>query len=65
MDNIRDSFNAARREMIGGIADLTTLALRAGVDEDAIHEIQARFFDGNVELKKAFRVVLLLAEIHA
>ncbi len=63
MDEIRERFHASRREMIGAIADLTTLALRAGVDEDAIHEIQARFFDGNLELKKVFRVLLLLAEI--
>ena len=63
MDNIRDRFHAARREMINAIAELTTLALRAGVDDDAIGDIQGRFFDGNVELKKVFRLVLLLAEI--
>ena len=63
MDEIRDRFHAARREMISAIADLTMLALRAGADESAISEIQARFFDGNVELKKVFRVALLLAEL--
>jgi hypothetical protein len=63
MDDIRDRFHTARREMINAIAELTTLALRAGVDDSAIHDIQGRFFDGNEELRKVFSLLLLLAEI--
>lgn len=49
--------------MIAAFAELTVLALRAGVDEDAVTALHGRFFDGNVHVKHAWRVVLLLAEI--
>lgn len=51
-----------RGAMIGAFADLTTLALRAGVTWDSISRLHGEFFDGNVEMKRAFEVVVLLAE---
>jgi len=63
MDQIRDQFNTARRMMLDAFADLTVLARRAGVDPDAITETHGRFYDGNVEIKRVFRVCVLLAEL--
>lgn len=63
-DEIRDRYAEGRKAMIAAFAELTTLAMRAGVDEDAIHELHGRFFDGNVASKRAFRVIALLAELH-
>jgi hypothetical protein len=63
MDEIRDDFHHGRRAMIDAFAELTTIALRAGVDWDRITEIHGRFFDGNVELRRAFRTAMFLAEI--
>lgn len=42
---------------------LSDLARMAGVDEDTITVLHGQFFDGNVTIKAAFRVLLLLAEI--
>lgn len=47
-----DGVHAARRAMIGAVADLSTLALRAGADEGAVSEIQARFLDANEAMKQ-------------
>lgn len=63
MDEIRDQFNTGRRAMIDVFADLTTLANRAGVDHGAITALHGRFFDGNVEAKRAFNILVLLAEV--
>lgn len=63
MDEIRDQFNTGRRAMIDAFVELGALARRAGVDHDAISELHGRFFDGNVETKRAFRVCILLAEV--
>lgn len=63
MDELRDQHAAGRTAMICAFAELTTLALRAGVDEDAVTALHGRFFDGNVEAKRAWRTRLLLAEI--
>jgi hypothetical protein len=60
MDETRDRFTSGRKAMISAFADLTTLALRAGVDPDAVHRLHGVFFDGNVEMKRAFQVALLL-----
>jgi hypothetical protein len=49
--------------MINALVEMTMLALRAGADEAQVREVQARFFDGNVESKDAFRAVCLLAEL--
>ena len=62
MDEIRDQFNHGRRYMIDAFADLSTLARRAGADPDAITQAHGRFFDGNVQVKRAFNVLVLLAE---
>ncbi len=50
--------------MIAAFAELTTLALRVGADSDDVTALHGRFFDGNVDVKKAWRCVLLLAEIY-
>jgi len=63
MDELRDQYAAGRKAMIDAFAELTTLALRAGVDEDAVTALHGQFFDGNVEAKRAWRTCLLLAEI--
>jgi len=63
MDEIRDRFNNGRRSMIDAFADLSTLARRAGADPDAITLAHGRFFDGNVETKRAFSILVLLAEV--
>lgn len=64
MDETRDTFNTGRRLMIDAFADLSTLARRAGVEEDAITALHGHFFDGNVEIKRALRDAILLAEIY-
>jgi hypothetical protein len=63
MDDIRDRFNGGRRAMIDAFVDLSTLARRAGVTEDEITEVHGRFFDGNVETKRAWGVLNLLLEV--
>lgn len=40
--------------MISAFAELTTLALRAGVDHDAVTALHGEFFDGHVEVKGAY-----------
>jgi len=62
-DILRDRFAAGRRDMIGAFAELTMLAGRAGVDPGRISQLHGRFFDGNLEIKRVFVVVVLLAEI--
>lgn len=49
--------------MIDAFAELTTLALRAGVDGDAVTALHGRFFDGNMQAKKTFGAAILVAEI--
>lgn len=63
MDETCEKFHAARQQMIAAFAELTTAAWRAGVDEDVVHALHARFFDGNVEIKEAFWVAAALARI--
>lgn len=63
MDQIRDPFNTGRRAMINAFVELSTLARRAGVTEDEITPVHGRFFDGNVQAKRAFNILLLLAEV--
>lgn len=62
MDNLRDQFTAGRLGMRAAFVRLSDLARMAGVDEDTITALHGQFFDGNVAVKAAFRVVLLLAE---
>ncbi len=62
MDNLRDQFLAGRLGMRAAFVRLSDLARMAGVDEDTITALHGQFFDGNVTIKGAFRVVLLLAE---
>lgn len=63
MDDIRDKFTGGRRAMIDAFVDLSTLARRAGVGEDEITPLHGRFFDGNVQVKRTFNVLMLLAEV--
>lgn len=63
MDELRDKFHAGRRDMLDAFVDLSTLARRAGVPEIEISAAHGQFFDGNVAIKDAFRVVILLALI--
>lgn len=63
MDTVREDFHHARRLMFDAFADLLEEARRAGVAYDPLSEIQGRFFDGNVEIKRAFRVAVILAEV--
>lgn len=48
--------------MIDAFADLTALAHKAGVDPDEVTRLHGLFFDGNVEVKRAFAFVLPVAE---
>lgn len=63
MDELRDRFNTARRDMLDAFVELSTLARKAGVPELDISATHGQFFDGNVAIKQAFRVVVLLAEV--
>lgn len=63
MDTTRELFATSRADMIAAFAELTTLAMRAGADEDAVTALHGRFFDGNVKVKRAFNVALLFAEM--
>jgi hypothetical protein len=49
--------------MIDAFVEVSDLARRAGVDEELISEAHGRFFDGNVDAKRAFAVAILLAEV--
>lgn len=49
--------------MIDAFVELSGVALRAGVDFDVITDLHGRFFDGNVQVKKAFGVAVIMAEI--
>lgn len=51
MDHIREQIDAGRRAMIDAFGELTTLALRAGVEPELITALHGRFFDGNVAIK--------------
>ena len=59
MDNTKDRFNAGRTEMIAAF----TKALGHVADEDLRSELSGEFFDGHVEIKKAFGVMCLLAHL--
>lgn len=63
MDNIRNQFNTGRSAMIDAFVELSTLARRLGVAEDELTPVHGRFFDGNVQTKRAFNILLLLAEV--
>jgi hypothetical protein len=63
MDRTRDKYHHGRHGMLEAFVELSDLARQAGVDEDAITALHGRFFDGNVQVKEAFRVAVLLAEI--
>lgn len=66
MDNdseIYDELHTGRRVMIEVLAELTTLAYRAGVDYEKVLELHGRFFDGNVMIKRATRRLALLGAI--
>ncbi len=63
MDTARDQFTAARVAMRDAFAQMSDLARRAGADADRITELHGRFFDGNVDIKRVWRRVLLLAEL--
>lgn len=58
----RDRLTIGRRAMIDAFADLTALAHKAGVDPDEVTRLHGLFFDGNVEVKRAFAFVLPVAE---
>lgn len=59
MDNTKDRFQAGRTEMITAF----TKALGHIEDEDLRSELSGEFFDGHVEIKKAFGVMCLLAHV--
>lgn len=63
MDELRDQFHHGRREMLEAFLALSTAARRSGIDEDEISRLHSQFFDGNVEVKRAFRAAILLSEI--
>jgi hypothetical protein len=63
MNTTRELFADGRADMIAAFAELTTLAMRAAADEDAVTALHGRFFDGNVKVKRAFNVALLFAEM--
>lgn len=63
MDEIVNRYNHGRRAMIDAFVDLSTLARRAGVTEDELTAVHGRFFDGNVEVRRAFGPLLLLLEL--
>jgi hypothetical protein len=64
MDELRNQHNDGRTAMIAAFGELTTLALRAGMDEGVVTALHGQFFNGNVDVKCAWRVALLLAEIY-
>lgn len=63
MEDIREQFFAGRRQMVDAFVEMKAAARLAGVDEDAVQEIVGRFFDGHVEVRRAFLVASVLAEI--
>lgn len=63
MDEIVGKYQHGRRAMIDAFVELSTLARHAGVTEDEITPVHGRFFDGNVEVRRAFGTLLLLAKV--
>ncbi len=53
-----DQLTAGRRKMRDAFVNVSDLARRAGVDEDAISELHGEFFDGNVEVQDAVQALL-------
>lgn len=64
MDNLRTLFTAGRRDMIDAYVALQELALRAGADYEEAMALARQFFDGNVDIKRAFGAATLLAELY-
>lgn len=56
MDEIVGKHQHGRRAMIDAFVELSTLARRAGVTEDEITPVHGRFFNGNVQAKRAFNI---------
>lgn len=63
MDDTCDQFHAGRRLMVEAFVDLSTLAMRAGADYDEITALHGRFFDGHVQIRRSFRVAVILARL--
>lgn len=63
MDETREKFHDGRKNMLDAFVELSTLARNAGVPERVISMTHGQFFDGNVQVKEAFRVAVLLASI--
>jgi hypothetical protein len=65
MDELRDRFQTGRRDMLDAFAELSALARGAGVAECEISATHGQFFDGNVAIKRAFGVAVLLASVRS
>jgi hypothetical protein len=63
MDELREKFTAGRQEMLASIADLTRLAALHGAPPEEITRANAAALDGNVKVKEAWRVAVILLGI--
>jgi hypothetical protein len=64
LDDLAEQFHAGRRAMLEVFVELSGRIQRGEtVDHDALSELHGRFFDGNVQLKRAFTPVWWIAVI--
>lgn len=64
VDKLCDETNEARRKMIFAFTQLSDMARKAGVHEEAITVLHGRFFDGNEAIKSAYLKTTLLARLY-
>lgn len=57
-----EEFHAGRRLMLEAFVDLSDLA-RGHIPHRVLLDIQGRFFDGNVQVKRAWEVLVFGAEL--
>lgn len=55
-DDLDQEFHAARRLMLEAFVDLSDLA-RGHLPHRVLLDVQGRFFDGNVQVKRAWEVL--------
>jgi hypothetical protein len=62
-DDLDQEFHAARRRMLEAFVDLSSLVRHYAVPPGVITDLQGRFFDGNVDVKRAWQVARLDTEL--
>jgi hypothetical protein len=62
-DDLDQEFHGARRLMLEAFVDLSNLARHYGIPAGVITDLHGRFFDGNVQVKRAWEVLRFDGEL--